>query len=217
MDGFKNEENNVLFDNGSLKIIMMHLVLCSRKMKDDCIKNSEMIDNSENKITNRLTAKYLNNQVVFHFEPQTQEKYNQKTDTYEGIPDIKVFSKDLFFNSQAYFLIESKRIDGSTDLNREYVENGVSRFVIAPPKYTSHYKQNIMFAYIVQTIDIPKNVEKIKKYQQELLIGVVASDFSIIQTDIDYTEYSCNYSSIEIGKIELRHLFFDFTDVVSKL
>jgi len=217
MGGFKNEKNNVLFENGSIKLIIAHLVCCSRKMKEACVNAGEMLDNHEDKITNRLVENHLNiNSLFFHFEPQTQEKFNTKTGLFEGRCDIKVFSMDIFREPKAYFLIESKRIDGSTHLNNEYVKNGVSRFVINSPKYSSYYKQSIMFAYVVQAIDISENAEKIEAIQKAFLIGVDIGDFSVLQTNSDFAEYSCDYSSSAIEKIELRHLFFDFSDVVNK-
>lgn len=44
--------------------------------------------------------------------------------------------------------IECKRIDGTADLNKKYVKEGVARFVTQ--KYSSYYGRNVMLGFVVK-------------------------------------------------------------------
>ena len=216
MGGFKGESLNIAFESGVINLIIAHLIKCSKQMKTDCAEPCNMLQNHEDKITNRLVAKYLNTEPNnFRYEIQSPENFDGQTDQYIGRTDIKVISADYFKDSQSYYIIESKRIDGDDDLNKKYITDGIARFVINPPKYPSYHKQNIMFGYVVQAIDIPKNTEKIGALQASLLNGVTVNAFILVQNE-DYQSfvYSCGYASEHIRHIELKHIFYDFADVI---
>jgi len=221
MGGFKTEANNVIFENWHVNFIISHLVKCSKQMKADCMNDNNPLKNHEDKITNRLTAKYLNiGDNFFRYVPQLQEHYDEETDSYIGRIDINVISADYFKgNAEAYYIIECKRIDGTTPLNKKYITQGVERFFSpAPqPKYSSYYRQNIMFGYVVQTVVIPNNADEIDRLQGILLKGATASEFILKQSDAPQCYvYKCEYVSANIGQVELSHLFFDFADVICK-
>jgi len=216
--GFKSEAVNVAFDNGVISIIIAHLIKCSKKMKADCIVDNNPLINHEDRVTDRLIAKYLNAEPDnFRYEPQSPENFNEDTDHYIGRTDIKVISRDYFnVSAQAYFVIECKRIDGSNDLNKKYITEGVARFVCHPTKYSSYYKQNIMFGYVVRALDISDNAGQIDKLQSYLLKEVMATNLVLKQNDDpQYCIYVCEYVSTHIGRIELSHLFFNFADAIS--
>jgi hypothetical protein len=217
MGGFKNEAINTAFEEGNIITVITHLTECTKRMKADCVKNNNPLRNHEDKITNRLAAKYLNvGSGVFRYEIQSPENFDEKTDTFVGRTDIKVTSLDYRFrDSNAYYTIECKRVDGKGDaLNKKYLTDGVARFVCYPPKYSSYYRENIMFAYVVQTMDISANTASIGRLQNTLLIGVTSKAFKESQVAADYRVYSCEYTSKEIGKMKLYHLFYDLADVV---
>ena len=218
MGGFKNEAINVAFDGGVINIIIAHLTKCSKQMKADCITNGNLLRNNEDAITNRSIAKYLNAEPNdFRYEPQASENFDDETDRYIGRTDIKVISGDYFRNVRAYFIIECKRIDGTDDLNKKYITEGVARFFTpaSKPKYSSYYKKNIMFGYVVQAIDIPNNSDKIDKLQASILKEATATGFVLKQNDDSrYYVYACEYVSVHTERIELHHLFFDFASVI---
>ena len=219
MGGFKNEAINIAFDNGVINIIVAHLIKCSKQMKTECIKNSNPLKNHEDRITDRFVAKYLNAEPNdFRYELQSPENFDHDTDQHIGRTDIRVISSDYFkVSSQAYFVIECKRIDGTHDLNKKYINEGVARFISYPIKYSSYYKKNIMFGYVVQTLDISDNADQIDKLQSSLLNEVTTTKFVLKQTDnLQYYVYSCEYASTHIERIELNHLFFDFAEAIRK-
>lgn len=216
MGGFKNEFNNIVFEKGFFSLIITHLYQCSRNMLQECIKLGNKLHNHEDRITDRLVSQQLNlNELGLRFIPQSPETFISSEDQYRGRCDIKVVSNNWFVNSNDYYLIECKRIDGESYLNHQYVTEGVSRFVTNPPKYPSYHKRNIMFGYIVKNIDIPNNTIKIEQLQKKFLVDVLSKAFVLISSEnTEFYHYNCIYSSNNIGTIELAHLFFDFSGII---
>lgn len=216
MGGFRNEFNNIAFENGLFNLIIVHLCQCSHEMMETCKATGNELYNHEDKITNRLVANHLNfNDLRLRFILQSPETFIPNGDNYKGRCDIKVVSDDWFRNQNDYYLIECKRIDGGDYLNRQFVSEGISRFVVSPPKHPSYHKRNIMFGYVVQAIDIPDNTVKIGQLQGELLVGVLSGKFLLVSNEsAEFYHYSCEYQSDTIDSIELAHLFYDFSGVI---
>jgi hypothetical protein len=217
MQGFRDNIYNVNFEVGFFESIIEHLKKCSSEMKADCLKTGNWLYNHEDKITNRLVENYLNkNPSVIRFILQSPENFMSGEDTYEGRLDLKAVSLNWFNNITDYYTIECKRIDGESHLNREYIINGVARFVGNSTLYPSHNRRNIMFGYIVRAVDIPQNTIKIEELQNKHLDKVAASKFVLEDNmDSEYFVYSSQYKSEE-SYVELRHLFYDFADVMAK-
>jgi len=219
MSGFKNEAINANFINGVLDLIITHLIKCSQSMKADCVKNNNPLLNSEDKITNRLVARYLNSEPsIFRYETQSPENFDDNTDLYIGRTDNKVIINNYFLKSNKYLIIECKRVDGLKLLNMKYVTEGVKRFVSFPPKYSTFYKHNIIFGYVVKTICITKNVCEIEKLQNSLLGRMTQIQKFILEQSesSQFYVYSCSYDSEKNGCIKLKHLFYNFAEVMQK-
>ncbi len=216
MGGFGNESNNIAFENGLFNLIIVHLCQCSREMRDTCKATGNGLYNHEDKITNRLVANHLNfNDLKLKFILQSPEMFIADEDNYRGRCDIKVVSSNWFNNENDYYLVECKRIDGGSYLNRQFVSEGIARFVVGPPKYPSYHKRNIMFGYVVQAINIPENTAKIDQLQGELLIGVISGNILLVNNEsAEFYQYSCLYQSGTIDSIELDYLFYDFSCVI---
>ena len=221
MGGFKNDENNIAFAQNLFSIIISHISSCCKAMRDDCQKTeNHLLQNSEDKISNRLVEKFLDHDTKglmgFRFTRENPVAFDSDTDTFAGRTDIQVKSADWLSNRSAYFTIEAKRIDGTTQLNKKYISEGICRFVTLPsPKYTSYYGKNIMLGYVVQDIDIVKNANKIDECQRKMLIGVTIGDMVLICDNVEgFSNYRCSYLTNGV-KIELAHLFYNFSDVVS--
>ena len=71
-----------------------------------------------------------------------------------------------------------------------------------------------MFGYVVQEINIPNNTIEIER-MQKTMIDTVSSDGLVLKNylDTEYYIYSCKYT---LGSecIELRHLFYNFSDCI---
>jgi hypothetical protein len=217
MGGFRKESNNLVFERGLFNLIVSHISKCCDAMREDCRMSGKYLYNHENKISNRLVEQYLNAHLLYlRFILEKPEHYDDTTDTYEGRTDITVVSLDWFKNRNAYYTIECKRLDGSKNLNRKYVSDGISRFVISPvPKYYSFYGRNIMLGYIIQAINVRENAAKIDKLQHEMLINVTIDEMKLVCDDGKcFNRYKCSYQADGDLNIDLTHLFYDFSDVM---
>lgn len=215
MQGFKNNLYNIDFEAGLFESIIEHLKRCSSDMTVDIKEKGNWLHNHEDKITNRLVENYLNKgPSIMRFSLQSPENFNPDEDCYRGRTDIKVVTQNWFKDTNDYYIIECKRIDGKATLNKEYIINGVARFVISPPKYPSFNKKNIMFGYVVKDIDIPENVKEIEVLQKIILDDIKFDGFILKSNyETEYYIYSCNYI-LGAESLELRHLFYDFSSSI---
>ena len=223
MAGFSNSLINGEFKEGLFENIVNRLLYCSEKMVVTCKEQNHKLENDENKIRNHLLENYLNNNLLFpnsstshfRFVPESSENYDILSDSYAGRADIKVVTANWFNNEKDYYLIECKRIDGKRTLNKEYVNNGICRFVVEPVKYKSHNSCNIMFGFVVKQIDIFNNAQKINEIQKQILLTKISRELSLVASikDLYYT-YSNSYN-LNIGNLEMRHIFYNFSEIIS--
>lgn len=201
------------FYKAEFEKILSKMVLCYNLM----LKNNVELDNNEIKIRDVLLLSYLKNNHVrkniglsdYLFDREVPE------DNTTGRTDIKIQTLDTFIDTNAYYIIECKRLDainqtGITGLNAMYIKNGINRFV--SETYSSNYKVNGMLGFIVKKMDIDENVKAINK--------LLLNEFKDVNTKIPLNLYNfipdfkyC-YSSIHFipfGEILLYHLMFDFS------
>ena len=180
------------------------------------VSNKIRLSKDENKIRDVLYLNYLNNNTIrgkiglkdYYFDREIHE------DRTKGRTDIRVLSLNSFEDTNAYYVIECKRINGinqngKTGLNGKYISEGICRFVYK--KYSSYYKTNGMIGFIVESIDIHKNVTFINTLlntsftqantTQELNNRSIVASF-------DFSYYSTH--SINAEEIFIYHLMFDF-------
>ena len=215
MSGFRNKSYNAAFETGFFEKVIEHLIKSSGKMKTDCVNDDNKLYNNEDAITNRLVEIYLNkNDPAIRYILQAPENFDVKTDQFKGRVDIKVILNNRFISGMIYYIIECKRINGKSDLNTKYVNEGVARFIGDKPKYSSKDKRNIMFGYVVEPLDIPENTKKIEGLQKSLLKRTAVGGFALVEScNPEHYIYKCQYQSGG-SSIELSHLFYNFSDVI---
>ena len=215
--GFNISDLNIEFINNNIEVIIDRILCCSQAMVDD--KN--MVENKENKITSRL-CKYLNknnenfSKLPFRFEKQQSENYNEAFDTDAGIIDIKVMGTMYLSNrnDNDYYIIECKRIDGTRTLNRKYIVEGISRFLSG--QYTSYYNKNIMLGFIVKGVDIQKNTNDINEIQDKNFNNYVKEKLTLLKkTETKFWIYSSSYYLKNKPDLELRHIFYNFSSIIT--
>lgn len=222
MNNFFAQKDN--FKQGLYEIILEALEKCSDLMKQTCVTKGITVENHEEKIRNHLLENYLENDEVrariglsgVRFIPEALVNYNTYRDTYIGRVDIQVFSTNCFGkNKNDYYIIECKRIDGSTRLNSLYVEKGICRFIETPIKYPSFHKKNILFAFVVKNIDIAQNILKITNIHQERLGKITNKNLTHLRSDIDkgFFLYESDYL-VDDGNFYLSHIFYDFSPII---
>lgn len=205
-------EYNSIFFNAEFENILSKVIACYNLMRIDNVK----LNNDENKIRDVLYLDYLNNNTIrgkiglkdYYFDREIQE------DRTNGRTDIRVISLNSFEDTSAYYIIECKRIDsinnsGVTGLNAKYIQNGIYRFVSGT--YSTNYKASGMIGFVIDAMDINKNVISINT----LLIGpfaqanatLILNNRTIVE-GFEYSYYSTHSKNNE--KIIIYHLMFDF-------
>jgi hypothetical protein len=186
------------------------------------LSDNVSVPNDENAIRDILLIKYLKNNAVrektglsgnFIFDREVPEDYT------DGRTDIKVQTLQAFLKSEAYYVIECKRLDnknqtGKTGLNGEYISNGISRFVSG--KYSTYEDTSGMIGFVVSQMDIHENIGFINQ--------LLRTTFTDINTETELTkkqitpdfEYSY-FSSHNVGNVTktIYHLMFDFSGNVN--
>jgi len=218
MSGFKNERYNCGYEHGLFNQVVRHLIEASNEMRVACSDENNPLPNHEDRITDRLVGKYLvNRHRNFRYAPQVPVNFNDDRDRFDGRADIEVVTGNRFLgNELVYFLIECKRIDGTADLNRKYITEGVARFTEHPPQYPAENGMAIMFGYVVSNgVDIADNTTKIESLQHYHLHGVTAGSFASQEEKASrYYVYNCKYTSEHLECVELKHLFYDFSEAI---
>ena len=116
-------------------------------------------------------------------------------------------SNNWFNNSDDYYTVECKRLDGSNDLNKKYVIEGVCRFAIDPPNYPSHNKKNIMLGFIVKRINESILLSKINRIHNAKLSSRKIGEISYVDLGTDYKICESAY----IDGLQISHIFYDIT------
>ena len=217
MRGFKNNRLNLLFQKDDFNQIIEYLVKGCKNMKSNCINSVSLLPNDENKIRNILLKEYIavdyiqkqNGMENYRFEPETQENYDGKGN-FIGRADIKILLKTDFERNDAYFLVECKRIDGKSKLNKKYIEEGVGRFISG--KYSSYYGQNFMLGFVVVKVDIVANKNRIEHIQNTHLDKQMHGKFITQCIEEDVGVFRCVYKLTSV-ELELGHIFFDLSPV----
>jgi len=194
------------------------VIACCGLMTDESVNEENYLPNHEEKIRNRLLFRYLRNTSVRRrlgyndleliFVSETAENYNHDSDTANARLDIQVMSEDTFKFPEKYYTIECKRIDGYARLNREYVNQGVARFVSHDAKYQSVYKKNMMLGFMVRRVDMKLNAEKINNIQSDEFAKEIKKEMHLTGETAQYCVYEANYLS-PFGEIQLHHIFYD--------
>ena len=78
---------------------------------------------------------------------------------HKGRIDLKIKDINDFEDFDSYYIIECKRLDGKSTLNKYYINHGINRFTSG--YYSSSYGINGMLAFVVEKIDIHSNMDKI--------------------------------------------------------
>ncbi len=206
--------NSVVFYEESFEDLLSKITLCYRLMKSDNI----IVVNDENKIRDVMFLQYLNNNKLKE-QLQLSHWYfirEALEDSTVGRTDIKVISHNTFENTEAYYIIECKRLDikatkGTSGLNAKYIEHGMSRFTTN--YYASHYRVNGMIGFIVEKMDIHSNTKKINKLLKDFGTPVTTK---YLTKDSFIPNFDYQYHSTHLDnngdELKIYHLMFDFIE-----
>ncbi len=209
-----NFSSSVPFYDINFKDILSKITVCYHKM----IIDFSTIKNDENTIRDILLLNYLKNDKIreevglinlYNFEREVQE------DESEGRTDIKITTRNTLIKQKAYYTIECKRLDnvyttGTSGLNAKYISNGIERFT--SKKYSSYYRVNSMIGFIVEKMDIHKNIENINTLIESntTICTTTKITKSTFIENFDFQYYS-EHKDKDNQKLRIYHLMFDFS------
>ena len=194
------------YQDNVFEFILTQTYNCYNKMLNDY----PSIENNENLIRNGLHKNYLENnqireelQLIPYLFDTEVELYNEDDDSVKGRTDIKVYNAiERTKNTNSYYIIECKRIDGTNKLNKKYISNGINRF-IENEKYPSFKKVNGMLGFVVKSIDIEHNT----KCFSDLKFHQFINGFKY--------SYISNHKTTNSKNISLYHLMLDFSSKIN--
>jgi len=186
------------------------------------LKDNVAVPNDENEIRNILLIKYLkddNKREItglagnFIFDREVPE------DNTKGRTDIKVQTIQTFTKSDAYYIIECKRLDnknttGISGLNAEYIKNGIYRFV--SKYYSTNCGVNAMIGFVVEDMDIHSNIVDIKTLLQNNFTNCNTTRTVQKETFIPDFEfhYSTKHNDIDNVSFTLFHLMLNVSNII---
>lgn len=194
------------YQDNVFEFILSQIYNCYNKMLNDYTS----IENNENLIRNGLHKNYLENnqireelQLIPYLFDTEVELYNENDDSVKGRTDIKVYNAvERTKNTNSYYIIECKRIDGTNELNKKYISNGINRF-IENEKYPSFKKVNGMIGFVVNPIDIEQNTKCFSNLKFHQFIN-----------NFEYS-YVSNHKTTNSKDITLYHLMLDFSSKIN--
>ncbi len=211
IENFASKEESYEFE---LEQVMQHIVDCYNLI----LVSGAKLPNDENEIRSHLVEGYLSNSTIrrkYGIEDylfDSEVGVFRETDFKQvGRSDIKVALKSHTFDEpKKCFIIECKRLDGGTDLNREYVKEGVKRFI--SQAYPTFLNLNGMIGFCVQLFDIQANTnQKINQHIQKwCAVGTVTPIVQeIFIEDFEHTFISSHRTTSSQKDFKLYHLMLD--------
>lgn len=207
IDKFKGNQNS------EFEKILSNIIDCYYLM----IKKEKNLKNDENYISDIFHQNYLNNNKVrkkinnlnnYLFEREAPENNI-------GRIDFKILTKNSFEDTTAYYIIECKRLDnknqnGKNGLNNKYINEGIKRFTDG--KYKSFKKENGMIGFVVENMDIDKNINHINnllKHNKEI------NTRQFLKNKFISNNFKFSYISTH-NSITLYHLMLDLSNNIQQ-
>ena len=202
---------NLTFYNNEFEGVLYGIIACYNCM----IASKVILPNDENQIRDRILANYLKRDWFKRQYSIVNYLFDKEIAEMTGRVDIRVMPINPFVNDEAYYIIECKRLNsqnqtGISGLNAEYIKEGIYRFVSG--KYSSYFKTNGMIGFVVDIMDIHRNIMTINELLKSHFLQSNTTQFLTerkIESSFQYTY--CSKHSIDQKEVLLYHLMFDFS------
>lgn len=205
--GFKY---NGIFYNKEFEEILLKIIACYNCI----IYQNVRLSNDENSIRNYMLYNYLKKQWFKEKHEITNFLFDSELPENTGRADIRIIPVNPLINDEAYYIIECKRLNaknqnGKTGLNAKYISEGINRFV--SQKYSSYYQSSGMIGFVVESIDVNKNIASINtllqtSFTQTNTIQEITKRSIVAGFDFSY----CSLHKVDSKEITIYHLMFDF-------
>jgi hypothetical protein len=183
--------------------------------------NNCVLQNNENLIRDEIVNNYLMNDKIRKNIGLNDYLFFRELPTINnaGRVDIFVVTQNMFKNTEAYYIIECKRLNnentnGQTGLNAEYIREGISRFT--SQKYKMHENMAGMIGFVVEKMDIHQNISSINI--------LLKQNFTDINTEqnLKHKEILSGFDHSYLSRHKINgtskiiyHLMFDFSDNIT--
>lgn len=205
---------------GELRYILRFVSECYNSILLSGVK----LPNHEERITAHLVEGYLKNkslQIQKDFEGYTFDRETSAgiDDNYRdvGYLDIKINMPYTFEDPQAIFIIECKRLDGNKHLNREYIAEGMMRFITG--KYPIKLKVNALLGFYTKIFNSDENTTKINSIMStefpngNTLKSITKFNISPSITTAYDSEHYLDPTDTD-SRITLYHLMLDYSSLL---
>lgn len=193
--------------------IHAHSLLLNENMTKNLVE--EKLRNKLLKYIEKMQGSYMLANYVFVAE---SAEIDEITDDTVGYNDIRVYipcNSDFSNEGKKYFTIECKRLDGYSDKNKEYIEEGMNRFI--SEKYICKLDICGMIGFIEKSKKIykyDKTQEIVNAINNKLINVYNKNETEKLQASIIKEDFINSYQSKHIRDkcklpIYISHLFFD--------
>jgi len=205
--------NSTLY-NQEFEDILEGVIMCYNLIKS----KKKSLENNENQIRDVMVNEYLmNNNVRKNIGIRDYLFYRElpTIDNSGRVDILVVLQKSTFEDTNAYYIIECKRLDGKNKLNKEYISNGIKRFT-NEKKYPMHKNTAGMIGFVVSKMNINENVKSINQLLQNTFTQINTEKGLTkkqITPDFEYSYYSDH--KVGVSTKTIYHLMFEFSNSVS--
>ncbi len=174
------------------------------------IRDKIQVPKKENDIRDILVDNYLTKNI---------HNYTFKKEEANNLGQVDIFIQETLIDKNAEFIIECKVLDngkkdGVTGKNAEYIKNGIQRFLTEHYFLENEFRINAMIGFIVEKIDIVKNIDSINDLTNKLLNNLVIVNQKIFLEDENI--YKSIYTTCNNKEFIIYHQMMDFSDNIQK-
>lgn len=226
MNRFGEKNKIILAENKQKKIIKMLLLSC-HALKSDFELTGRKLPDDEGAITYYLIEEYLDNDdfrrknkmefINIRFIPEYPENYNKDKANYKGRLDMKVIGEDFLHDRNTYAVIECKRLDGESHLKREYVKEGIDRFVgmlQGEINYLRHTGMDMMLGYIVKDEDMDKVLADINDYLGKKYKSNCTKSITEKQKEDEWMLGDSMFQCVDGNERQMEHMFYKLHTII---
>lgn len=175
------------------------------------VKDKIKIPNSENKIRDILVDDYFSKNI---------NGYSFQKEKDNNLGRVDIFVQKTLTDDAPEFIIEcklldNKKLNGVTGKNAEYIKNGIQRFLTEHYFSYNNFYINAMVGFIVEKIDIEKNIDNINILSEKLFNNMVkiTQQIKLVDANIYQSEYlTCNNKEFIV-----YHQMMDLSDSMDKI
>lgn len=210
---FKNDE--AYYFNEFYKVLELFIFSCEKMILKENFNLTEWENFLRSILVKKYLRKYKSNFQIDHLNFYSEVEEISANHGTLGFIDIHISNPmKIIGKEDLFYAFECKRLDGGLTKNKEYINNGLSRFIDG--KYSKKMSLAGMIGF-VQGFKKSGNVNSLVVDIKDVLNKhkIIKTTKNLTKYTIDkkfkYSYFSQHKRKKPLSKIDLYHLFFDFT------